>query len=243
MTRIMNANSSPETNSLIDFLKQAGLEIWREGNDICVSGNDQLTLSEFSIIPDKIEVATLLSAGLITRGQVEVQGVIIDHIKPFGHKLREIGYCFHINDDRVLVTPNHVTQLQPIDVISGLEVSQIDADFEPLLTVLLTRVIGKSIVEDAINPQRHSKFIPQLNEMGANIEMLSNSRAVIYGRTEFTAGRVQCNEIRGGIALILAALSTKGISRINNVVQIDRGYEHFEKKLQILGASIERITV
>jgi len=195
-------------------------------------------LKKFSIIPDKIEVGTLLCAGIITGGTVVVKGVMIDHIKPFLKKLSEMNVKFKILKNGVKVLPSK--NLKPIKIISGLKRPCIDADFEPILVPVLCTIDGKSIIQDTINPQRHSKFIPQLNAMGANIIEVNETDATINGCTEFKTRRVRSNDIRGGMSLILAALTIKDKTIINNIFQIDRGYEKIEKKLQLIGANIKR---
>jgi len=238
IVKIINANYSPETNCLINFLVEAGANIKRQGDNIVIRGVGRLKIDKFSIIPDKVEVATLLCAGLITGGKVTVKDVNIDELKPFLSKLSEIGIKVNIKNKSVTTILSN--DLKSVKVVSGLKSPRIDADFEPILTSLLCTIKGKSVIEDKINPERHSKFIPQLNKMGARIKMVNDTKAIIDGGIKFKPADVTSNDIRGGASLILAALAAEGKSKIRNVFQIDRGYENIEKKLQSLNANIER---
>ncbi len=236
--KIINANYSPETNCLINFLKRAGSNIKRKNSAIIITGVRNLKINKFSIIPDKIEVATLLSIGLITNGKVTVRNINIDDIDPFLDKLSEIGFKYEVKNTSI--TTLFSNNLKPIKVMSGLKAPCIDADFEPILAALLCTVKGKSIIEDEINPERHSNFIPQLKTMGAKIRTINDTKAIINGGIRFKSANVISNDIRGGASLILAALAAEGTTIINNIFQIDRGYENIEKKLSNLNAKIKR---
>lgn len=241
--RIVNANLSPETRCLISFLNCAGAHIEQNESILQITGVARLEVQCFDIIPDKIEAATLIASGLITRGEVRVFGVVPLDIKPFLSCLKEMGIYYKIDTGSVSTLLPHDQRLSAISVISSLEPHKIDADFEPILLTLLTMANGSSIVEDCMNPERHARFVPQLIEMGANIEMLSSTKAIVHGETKFQShSNMVAKEIRGGIALMLAALSANGISKLHNIAQIDRGYEKLELKLASIGAQIRRIS-
>ncbi len=239
-TKLINYNQSPETQSLIYFLQKAGVKIEILDDRLHILGTSRASLTDFTIIPDKIEAVTLLTAGLITKGDITVKNVIINHLRPFLDKLEQIGFKCVMGEHSVRVNSVDSDNLQPTDVISGLGPTDIDADFEPILASLLCTINGDSIIEDQMNPGRHSQFIPQLNKLGAHIDQISETRALIHGGTVFHSGEARCNEIRGGAALLLATLSAKGESVISNVSQIERGYEKLDQKLVKLGANITK---
>ncbi len=239
---IVNYNQSPETQSLIDFLQKAGAKIIVSDGRLQIFGRSDLKLSEFTIIPDKIEAATLITAGLITRGEVTVQNIIVDHLEPFLDRITHAGFNCQILENSVKVSYRDKADLRAIDAIPGLEATDLDADFEPILASLLCTIPGDSIIEDAINPGRHAQFIPQLNKLGASIDQVSGTRAIVHGGTIFNSSEVVCNEIRGGAALLLATLSAQGNSIISNINQIERGYENLDKKLTRLGANITKVS-
>lgn len=239
---IHNANTSPETVSLETFLRNRGVSILGHGTaDLEVVGIGQLAGGEGAVMPDKIEVGTLLCAGLITQGCVSVEGVQSNDLQPFLNKLVEIGYEPEVSGSRVTVA--HTRPLRPVSVISGLVSPAIDADWEPPLTSLLCTIHGESLVQDRINPERHLRFLPELEKFGTRIEALDDQTARIFGGTKLHGGAVVAREIRGGAALTLAGLAAEGSSYISNVQQIDRGYERLENKLRLLGADIARSTV
>lgn len=245
-TVIRNANYSPETRCLIKFVKYMGGRVTVEPHSdyhatIRVGGQAILGGRGYKVISDKIEVATLLLGGLITNGNVKVEDVEFENIEPFLHKLGEIGIDVVREDSSVSASIN-AGKLQPVDVISGLVAPSIDADWEPLLAAFLAACVkGESIIEDGINPQRHSRFLPQFADFGCSVAVTDHIRAVINGGRQIVPANVTCEEIRGGASLLLLALRAKGRSELANPEQIDRGYEHLDQKLVHLGAHIQRI--
>ncbi len=238
---ISNANVSPESILVQRFLSERGVRIDGYRTDLLkVYGVSSLNGGEFVVTPDKIEVGTLICAGLITKGSVSVDNVVISDLYPFLNKLSEIGYRWEYSEigNRVLV--DQAECLHPVQVIAGLSSNQVDADWEPLLASLLCTVPGESIIQDRMNPERHSRFLPQLESFGANITIINGQTALISGGSNLVGSEVECKEIRGGAALTLASLAAEGISVIRNADQIDRGYEKLEHKLSLLGANIVR---
>lgn len=240
-TEIINYNKSPETLNLVDFLVKSGASIDEYNDRIFITGRDRLVLDEFEVIPDKIEVATLLTAGLITKGSVTVDNVHVPHVQIFLDKLNAIGFGYEVEDKKVTVRYKEGLALKPVDVISGLNLNDIDADFEPILAALLCTVQGDSKIQDDINPARHSKYVPYLNSLGANITEDSQIRATIHGGTSFKPGIGVAQDIRGGVSQMLAMLSTGGASYLSSISQIQRGYENIDKKINKLGGKISRI--
>jgi UDP-N-acetylglucosamine 1-carboxyvinyltransferase len=245
-TVIRNANYSPEARCLINFVKHMGGRVTVEPHSdyhatLTVEGKAALAGREFKVISDKIEAATLLLGGLITEGDVRVEDVELEHIQPFLHKLGEIGIEV-ISEGNSVSTRLNGEKFHPVDVISGLVAPSIDADWEPILAAFLAaHVKGASTIEDGINSERHSRFLPQFADFGCSVEVTNHTRAVIYGGRQIVPAKVTCKEIRGGAALLLLALRAEGRSELANAEQIDRGYEQLEQKLVKLGADIQRI--
>lgn len=244
-TIIENANTSPEIINLGKFLINMGVEIEGIGtNKIIVHEcSKQLSLlkKEIVIPPDKIEVATMLMAGIITHGQITVKDVVLDDLSDF------IDYLYRMNIN-VSVDKNNITakwseDIRGTSVIIGFPPA-IDPDFEPIIASLLCTLEGKHRIHDSINPERHLRFLPELTKLGACIEILDNTTADIIGVPKLNGSMdLQGKDIRGAVSLVLAALSTKEPSIVYGIEQIDRGYEKLEVKLRQIGAKIQRINI
>jgi UDP-N-acetylglucosamine 1-carboxyvinyltransferase len=239
---IANANQSPECLCLQNFLMHLGAEIIGAGSkNLLIRGQTILRPRSdiFPIPADKIEVATLLLAGLITGGSTIISNAEMVSMKPFLKVLEAIGVKAAITDDGLQVT-SQLGAFVSTDVVASIEENGLDADFEPLLAALLCNCFGKAIIEDKLNPERHARFLPQLTLAGADITVLSPTRASIRGPTDFKPFVGYAADIRGGAAQILAALKARGQSIIHNAHQVDRGYQTLDLKLQGLGASLRR---
>jgi UDP-N-acetylglucosamine 1-carboxyvinyltransferase len=238
---LRNANSSPETLALCTMLQNMGIQLEGVGTRrLVVHGSHALQSlpHPIRVIPDKIEAATFLCAGLLTGGSIRVKDVLPHDLDPFLDVLKDMGVTIQTTDNSIQV--HYSKELRSTDICAGLEAGSLDADWEPLLAVLLCRVPGTSTIQDSINPDRHSKFLPELERMGACIEYKGKTTASLHGGRLFYGADVTAHDIRGGAALTLAALAAQGASIIRNVQQIDRGYERIEEKLRQVGAHIER---
>lgn len=244
LVQIVNSDQSPETSSLIDFLSQGGLKIRRLGSNIQIIGSKKINLGKFKIDSDKIEIATMLTMGLITNGEVLVRNVKRSAISQLIRIFSKMNVKYSIGKDSIAIKPNQLNKIKPTELISGLIFPCIDADFEPIFIPLLCKVGGESLIEDTINPERHSKFIPRLNNIGAKIKELSSTRAIIYGNKDMvfsSSDELIAKDIRGGVSQMIAALSANGRSQIRNVLQIDRGYERIEEKIKQIRGKIMRM--
>lgn len=236
--KLVNPNLSPETISLVNFLKSGGAQISIQKNVLYIVGVKAINVRKFSIMSDKIEVATFLAAGAITGSKITVTNVNIEHIQPFLTKISEIGIRYKYS--LTTITLLNSSLVRSTNVIASHQNYTFDADFEPILTALLCKIEDYSYVQDSINPERHRNFLPQIEKTGIKIKYISNSEALILGKKNITAKNSICKDIRGGVALLLLAISTKGKTILKNVFQIDRGYESIDKKLKSLGANIIR---
>lgn len=244
-TIIENANTSPEIISLGNFLINMGVEIEGIGTNKIIVHECSKPLSlmkkEIAIPPDKIEIATLLIAGIITHGQITVKGIVSDDLRDFVDYLHRMNINVSIDNDSI--TAKWSENIKGTSVFTGLPPA-IDADFEPIIASLLCTIKGKYRIYDSINPERHLRFLPELIKMGAQIKILDNVTADLIGIPKLSGSMdLQGKDIRGAVSLVLAALSAKGTSVIYGIEQIDRGYEKLEVKLRQIGARIERINI
>ncbi len=243
-TTIKNANNSPETNGIVELLRLAGLNIKRINDMLYMKGVKKLNLNNYSIPADKIEVGTLLVAGLITKGEVKVNNIKSGDLGDLKYIFDSMNAKYILNENFIVVKANQFDKLKSTFLISGLYKPCIDADYEPIFTPLLCKIDGFSLIDDTINPERHSKFINRLNSIGANIIETSPTRAIINGNKNMKFlpnTNLEALDIRGGVAQLIASLSSEGESRLSNIIQIDRGYELIDDKINLLGGKIKRI--
>ena len=241
-TIIDNAAFEPEITDLISFLKSFGVKIEGEGTrQIKIQGmkkEDFKTVENFSysIIPDRIEAATYVIAGLITNSEITVNNcnpghldTVINTLKVMGAKL-EVGYSSikTFKSGRLNGT-NMATSIYP----------GYPTDVQAQLMTLMGLSFGSSIVSEHIFENRYM-HVPELNRMGMNIK-LDGRNAIITGVDKIKAAPVMCTDLRASAALVLAALVAKGETKISRVYHIDRGYEKLAQKFAGLGASIERV--
>ncbi|OEH85419.1 UDP-N-acetylglucosamine 1-carboxyvinyltransferase [Desulfuribacillus stibiiarsenatis] len=235
-TIIENAAKEPEIVDVATILTSMGADIKGAGTDIIkINGVSYLGGCKHSIIPDRIEAGTYMIAAAATRGEVLLDNVIPKHMEPITAKLREIGVEVEESDDQMLVRGS--ANYRAID-IKTLPYPGFPTDLQQPITSLLTQVQGCSLVTDNIYNSRF-RHIDELKRMGANVKVEGRA-ALIEGSTPLQGAQVNATDLRAGAALIVAGLSAKGITRINGVQYIDRGYERIEEKLQKLGAEIWR---
>lgn len=237
-TTIQNASLEPEIVALEKFLIKMGANIEGVGTDsLTINGVPSLNPANESLIPDRIEVATLLLAGAITRGKVTVTSCEPEHIGIVIEKLREIGFKCEIGGNTITITDQG--KKSPIE-ISTNPYPGFPTDLHPPFTALLCSIKGKSFIEENIFSDRFM-YISELQRLGADV-ILRGNRIVINGGNALTGAPIMMSDIRAGASLILAALAATGESEISRVYHLDRGYENLEQKLASLGADITRIT-
>jgi len=236
-TVIENAACEPEISSLADFLNKMGAHIEGHGTEIItVHGVKELHPVDFSLIPDRIEVGTLLVAGAITNGKITVTNCIPEHSGIVLNKLRDIGYTVEARDNSITIY--NKGKRKPVE-ISTNPYPAFPTDLQPLFAALLSTIDGKSIINENIFSDRFM-YISELQRLGADIK-LSGSRISIDGGNKLSGARVMAPDIRAAATLVVAALAAEGETRISRVYHLDRGYEYLENKLASLGADIERI--
>lgn len=236
-TIIENAAKEPHVVDVANFLNSMGANIRGAGTDVIrISGVEKLHKTEYSIIPDQIEAGTFMLAAAATKGDVTVKNVIPKHLEAISAKLLEIGCEVEEFDDAVRVVaskPIHHTQ------VTTLPYPGFPTDMQPQMAVVLGIAEGTSTVTESIFENRF-RYVDELTRMGANIKVESNI-AIIGGVEQYTGARVNAPDLRAGAALVIAALEAEGITVVDDIYYIERGYEEFEKKLSALGALIEKV--
>ena len=237
-TSIENAAREPHVVDVANFLNSMGANIKGAGTDLIrIRGVEKLHKTEYSIIPDQIEAGTFMFAAAATKGDVMVKNVIPKHLEATTAKLEEIGCEVEEFDDAVRVVASkrlHTTN------VKTLPYPGYPTDMQPQIGVTLALAHGTSIVTESIFENRF-KYVDELARMGANIKVEGNT-AIISGVEKLTGARVSAPDLRAGAALVIAGLAAEGITIVDDIVYIQRGYECFDEKLRSLGAEIERVS-
>ena len=237
-TTLENAAKEPHVVDAANFLNSMGANIRGAGTDVIrIVGVEKLHKTEYSIIPDQIEAGTFMLAAAATKGDVTVKNVIPKHLEAISAKLLEIGCEVEEFDDAVRVVsskPLHHTQ------VTTLPYPGFPTDMQPQIAVVLGISEGTSTVTESIFENRF-KYVGELARMGANFKVESNI-AIIGGIENYTGARVNAPDLRAGAALVIAGLAAEGITVVDDIYYIERGYEEFEKKLASLGAVIEKVS-
>jgi len=240
-TIIKGAAAEPQVQDLGQFLKEMGAKITGVGtHTIEIEGVRNLDGVSHQIIPDPLEAGTFILAGAIIPGKIKIKNVISDHLDVFLDKLEEIGVNLK-KDSEDSITVNYSPHLKAVRV-QALPYPGFPTDLLPPLIPLLTQAEGKSLIHDPLYENRLN-FTQELRKMGADIEIVDPHRAFVFGKTPLKGLRIESWDIRAGASLIIAGLLAQGQTTIENIYQIDRGYEKIEERLQKLGADIKRVSV
>jgi UDP-N-acetylglucosamine 1-carboxyvinyltransferase len=238
-TVIENAAKEPEIIDVATLLSSMGAKIKGAGTDVIrIEGVDSLHGCQHTIIPDRIETGTYMIAAAATRGKVMLDNVIPKHLESLSAKLRESGVIVEGQDDQILVDATKA-DFKSVD-IQTLVHPGFPTDLQQPFTTLLTQAKGTSIVTDTIYSARF-KHIDELRRMGANVKVEGRS-AIVYGPSKLHGTKVTASDLRAGAALVIAGLISSGITEINGVEHIERGYEDLEHKLKSLGAQSWRLS-
>lgn len=230
--------AEPQVQDLGNFLEKMGVKIKGLGtHTLEIEGKKNLSGANFKIIPDPSEAGTFLIAFALTGGQGKIKNVIPEHLTMFLEKMKEIGVNFEIKKNSILVKKSTNFKATKIQV---LPYPGFPTDLQPQTSVLLTQAVGKSLIHDPLYENRF-QHLHELRKMGADIEITDPHRALIFGKRELMGNKINASDIRSGAALVLAGLAAKGQTQIENISQIERGYEKIEEKLKNLGAKIEKI--
>ncbi len=237
-TTIMeNVAKEPHVVDVANFLNSMGANVKGAGTDVIkIKGVPKLHKTEYSIIPDQIEAGTFMFAAAATKGDVTVLNVIPKHLEATVAKLVEIGCEVEEFDDAVRVVAKE--RLGSTHV-KTLPYPGFPTDMQPQIGVTLALCNGTSTITESIFENRF-KYLDELTRMGAQVKVEGNT-AVIEGVEKLSGARVSAPDLRAGAALCIAGLATDGITIIDDIVYIQRGYERFEEKLRSLGGLIERV--
>lgn len=237
-TIIENAAREPHVVDVANFLNSMGANIKGAGTDVIrIKGVPSLHKSEYSIIPDQIEAGTFMFAAAATKGDVMVKNVIPKHLEAATAKLIEIGCEVEEFDDAVrVVAAKRLKQTH----LKTSTYPGFPTDMQPQIATTLTLCKGTSIVTESIFENRF-KYVDELSRMGAKIKVEGNT-AIIEGVDKLTGARVNALDLRAGASLVIAGLSAEGITIVDDIVYIQRGYERFEEKLRSLGGQIEKVS-
>src|SRR5699024_5635623 len=204
---------------------------------IKITGVEELTGTKHTVIPDRIEAGTFMVAAAITRSDILIENIVIEHLSAVVSKLEEIGVKFVEEGDNVRVISSE--PLKATD-IKTLPHPGFPTDMQSQLMALLLTLDGTSIVTETIFENRFM-HVTEFNTMNADISLQDN-HAVIRGGQELHGARVRATDLRSAAALILAGLVAEGYTIVTELHHLDRGYVGFHKKLKALGADIERVT-
>ena len=237
-TILENVAKEPHVVDVANFLNSMGANIKGAGTDVIkIKGVQKLHKSEYSIIPDQIEAGTYMFAAAATKGDVTVTNVIPKHLEATIAKLTEIGCEVEEFDDAVRVVAKK--RLRSTHV-KTLVYPGYPTDMQPQIGVTLALCEGTSVITESIFENRF-KYLDELARMGANVKVEGNS-AIIEGVEKLSAARISAPDLRAGAALVIAGLATEGITIVDDIVYILRGYERFEEKLRSIGGIIERVS-
>lgn len=236
-TILENAAKEPHIVDVANFLNAMGANIKGAGTDVIrIKGVNRLHGCTYSIIPDQIEAGTFMMAAAATRGDIVIKDVIPKHLESITAKLLEMGCKLVEGDDWIrVIAEGEVGSTN----VKTLPYPGFPTDMQPQIAVALALAKGSSMVMESIFENRF-KYVDELNRMGAKIKVEGNT-AYIEGVEKFTSAQLSAPDLRAGAALVIAALAADGISQIDDIEYIQRGYEDFEGKLSALGAIIAKV--
>ena len=236
-TILENAAKEPHIVDVANFLNAMGANIKGAGTDVIrIKGVNRLHGCTYSIIPDQIEAGTFMMAAAATRGDIVIKDVIPKHLESKTAKLLEMGCKLVEGDDWIrVIAEGEVGSTN----VKTLPYPGFPTDMQPQIAVALALAKGSSMVTESIFENRF-KYVDELNRMGAKIKVEGNT-AYIEGVEKFTSAQLSAPDLRAGAALVIAALAADGISQIDDIEYIQRGYEDFEGKLSALGAIIAKV--
>lgn len=234
-TIIENAAEEPEIVDLANFLNEMGADVRGAGtNTIRIKGVKELKATEHDVIPDRIEAATFMVAAAMTKGDITIENIILEHLKPVTAKLREAGCEIIEMDNSIRVIGPE--KLKSID-IKTLPHPGFPTDVQAQFMAMLTVAKGTGVVIETVFENRFM-HVAEFNRMGANIK-IEGRTAVVEGVEELNGAKVNATDLRAGAALILCGLIAEGETEIGEIYHIQRGYVDIDKKITALGGNIE----
>lgn len=237
ITTITNAAREPEIIDLQNFLNKMGAKIIGAGtNEIQITGVKKLKDISYNIMPDRIETGTFLCLAVATKGNLILENTNAEHITPVITKLQEADCKIEIEKNKIKINSNK--KIKALD-IKTMPYPGFPTDMQSVFSAMLATAKGTSIIVENIFENRF-KYTQELNKMGAKITVEGKS-AIIRGVRKLYGANVKATDLRGGAALVLAGLSAKGVTKVDDIEYILRGYENFDKKLRNINADIQMI--
>ena len=238
-TVIENAAKEPHVVDVANFLNSMGADIRGAGTDVIkIHGCSYLGGTTYSIIPDQIEAGTYMVAAAATGGDVLIRNVIPKHLESISAKLEEMGVTVEEYDDSIRVVRSGTLNKCNIKTMPH---PGFPTDMQPQITTLLSIAQGTSIVNESIFDNRF-RYVEELKRMGAQISV-DGHLAVIEGVEHLNGAPVKATDLRAGVAMLIAGLCAHGVTQIEDIFHIERGYECIVEKMQALGADIKRLSV
>ncbi len=233
------AATEPHVEDLGNFLIAMGAKIEGLGtHTLEITGMKKLHGATHDIIPDANEAATFLILGVATRSPLTVRNVREDHLDLVLEKLREFGADFRIGKNSITVLP--VAELHSVGKLDTRTYPGVPSDVQAPFGVLATQVTGETLLFDTMFEGRFH-YIPELEKMGGKATVLNPHQVIIRGKTKLRGTTIKSYDLRAGVSLIIAALVASGKTIIEDIYQVDRGYERIEERLRAIGADIKRV--
>ena len=240
VTVIRNAAKEPEIIDLQNFLNAMGAKVrGAGGGTVVIEGVKKLHGVEYTPIGDRIEAGTFLIATACCGGEIETSGVSAENIAALLHKLRENGCKIHTKNDKIILRSDK--RLRAVDLVETMPFPGFPTDLQAQYSTLCCTARGTTLVVENLFETRY-KYVGELKRMGADVTVRGRT-AVIRGVEKLHGARVTAGDLRGGAALVVAALGAEGQSDVVDLSHIDRGYADFEYKLKKLGAKIRRVKI
>lgn len=239
-TVLINSAMEPEIPVLADFLNTCGAKITGAGTaTIVIEGVQSLTGGTYTTPPDRIEAGTFAILAAASNSELEITDIVPEDLEVLWQLFRKSGVNFELGENSVRILPSPNLKAIPKDIVTH-EYPGLPTDLQAPMTVLMTQAKGNSLIFETVYEGRLF-YIDKLNSMGADILMCDPHRVIVSGPTPLYGRRISSPDIRAGIALVIAALIAEGRTEIDNIYQIDRGYERIEERLKSIGAKIERV--
>ena len=237
-TIINNAAKEPEITNLAHFMNRMGARISGiNTSKLIIEGVDELSSATIDTIPDRIEAGTLLIAGAITKGEIELQNCYPEHLKILINKLEQSGCKLFINNNIITLDASN-SEINSTDVSTSVYPG-FPTDMQAQWIALMSVANGITNVTDNIYLDRFN-HVPELLRLGASIKMIDNT-AIVTGVKKLKGAKVMSTDLRASASLVLAGLVAEGVTEVLRVYHLDRGYQLIDEKLKMLGADIQRI--
>ncbi len=237
-TVLKNCAMEPEIEALANYLNEQGAKIVGAGSPtMTIEGVDKLQAGTFTVVPDRIETGSFAILAAVAKAPLKITNCNPEHIASLLTIFKKININFSVGKDWIEMKPTD--KILPYSIRTH-EYPGFPTDLQSPYTVLMTQAHGSSLIHETIYDRR-LLYVDMLSQMGANITMCDPHRVVVNGPTSLHGKRLISPDIRAGIALVIAALIAEGTTEIDNIYQIDRGYENIDQRLRNLGADIVRV--